>query len=80
MTSPEPTPHEPPSAPASRPASLVETVRAVLWSFFGVRRGKDMQRDAVTLRPIPVVLVGVAAAALFVLALVALVKFITRHV
>jgi hypothetical protein len=52
----------------------------VLWSFFGVRRGKDMQRDAVTLRPLPVVLVGIAAAALFVLALVALVKFITRQI
>lgn len=80
MTSPESTPPEPSGAPASRPASLGETVRAVLWSFFGVRRGKDMQRDAVTLRPIPVVVVGIAAAALFVLALVALVKFITRHV
>jgi DUF2970 family protein len=80
MTSPESTPPEPSGAPAPRAASLTETVRAVLWSFFGVRRGKDMQRDAVTLKPIPVVLVAIAAAALFVLALVALVKFITRHV
>ena len=69
--SPEPSP--------ARPATLAETARAVFWSFFGVRKGKDMQRDAATLRPIPVVLVGIAAAALFVLALIALVSFITRH-
>jgi hypothetical protein len=79
MTDPESTPPESSEAPAPRPASLADTIRAVFWSFFGVRRGKDMQRDAVTLRPLPVVLVGIAAAALFVLALVALVTFITRH-
>jgi len=76
MTPPEPPPSEP--SPA-RPATLAETARAVFWSFFGVRKDKDMQRDAATLRPIPVVLVGIAAAALFVLALIALVSFITRH-
>ena len=79
MTPPESTPPEPPDAPAPPAASLADTIRAVFWSFFGVRRAKDMQRDAATLRPVPVVLVGVAAAALFVLALVALVTFITRH-
>jgi hypothetical protein len=52
---------------------------AVFWSFFGVRKRRDMQRDAVTIRPLHVVLVGLAAALLFVLALVALVTFITRH-
>jgi len=79
MTHPESEPPESPDAPAPRSASLADTIRAVFWSFFGVRRGKDMQRDAVTLRPVPVVLVGIAAAALFVLALIALVTFITRH-
>ena len=76
MTAPESPPPEPPPA---RPATLAETARAVFWSFFGVRKGKDMQRDAATLRPVPVVLVGIAAAALLVLALIALVSFITRH-
>ena len=79
MTPPESPPPESSDAPDPPAASLADTIRAVFWSFFGVRRGKDMERDAVTLRPVPVVLVGVAAAALFVLALIALVTFITRH-
>jgi len=52
---------------------------AVFWSFFGIRKGRDMQRDSVTIRPLHVVLVGLAAALVFVLALVALVTYITRH-
>ena len=69
------------TGPAERPksASLGQVASAVFWSFFGVRKGRDMQRDAVTIRPLHVVLVGVAAAVVFVLALVALVTYITRH-
>ena len=78
MTDPEPdpsglTPAEPPAA------SLAHAARAVFWSFFGVRKGKDMRRDAVTIKPLHVVLVGLAAALAFVLALVVLVTFITRN-
>ena len=29
-----------------RPASLLQTMRAVAWSFFGVRRPTDYDRDA----------------------------------
>ena len=81
MTSSESDPAGPPSKAAESPrkASFAEVASAVFWSFFGVRKGRDMQRDAVTIRPLHVVLVGVAAALLFVLALVALVTFITRH-
>ena len=81
MTSPDSGPSGPPSPTGESPrkASLAEVASAVFWSFFGVRKRRDMQRDAVTIRPLHVVLVGLAAALLFVLALVALVTFITRH-
>ena len=69
MTTPDP----PPSA------SLRRVAQAVFWSFFGVRKGKDMQQDAVTLKPLHLVIVGVLSALAFVLALLALVTFITRN-
>jgi hypothetical protein len=76
MTTPDPDP------PASRrpTATLAQVARAVFWSFFGVRKGKDMQRDAVTIKPLHVVIMGLVSALVFVLALVALVTFITRNV
>jgi hypothetical protein len=47
-------------------AGFWQTVRAVLWSFFGVRRRVDYERDAVQLNPVAVIIAGVMAAALFV--------------
>lgn len=52
---------------------------AVLWSFFGVRRGEAMRRDAVTIQPWQVIIVGIAFAALFVLALIVIVRTIVAH-
>jgi hypothetical protein len=51
---------------------------AVFWSFFGVRKGRDMLQDTTTINPFHVVIVGLLAGLLFVLALVALVTVITR--
>ena len=71
-----PPPDEPP--PSTRPASLREVVGAVFWSFFGVRKGNAMRRDAVTIRPHQVVIVGVVLAALLVILLLTLVRVILR--
>ena len=51
----------------------------MFWSFFGVRRGKHMQRDAVTVKPLQVVVVGVLLAAVLVLTLLALVSVILKN-
>ena len=67
---------EPP--PPARNASLGEVVSAVFWSFFGVRKGKAMRQDAVTIRPYQVIIVGVVLAALFVFSLLLLVRVILR--
>jgi hypothetical protein len=53
-------------------------VGAVFWSFFGVRKGTAMSRDAVTIKPLHVIVAGVALAAIFVVLLITLVRFITR--
>jgi hypothetical protein len=61
---------------ASRKASLRQTISAVAWSFFGVRRGKDHESDMAKLNPVHVLIAGVLGAALFVLVLVLLVRWV----
>jgi hypothetical protein len=74
-------PHHPaveiPTPPPSK-ASFGQTVSAVLWSFFGVRKGGDMRRDAVSINPVHVILVGVALAALIVIGLLLLTRAIVH--
>jgi hypothetical protein len=74
----EPLKPDPTSPPVPRNATLGEVFTAVFWSFFGVRKGEHMQRDAVTIRPHQVVIVGVIAGAIFVLTLVAIVRLVLR--
>jgi hypothetical protein len=59
-----------------RKASLVQTISAVAWSFFGVRRGRDHENDMAKLNPVHVLIAGVLGAALFVLMLVLLVRWV----
>lgn len=59
-------------------ASLTQTARAVLWSFFGVRRKSDYQKDAEELNPVYVVIIGILAAALFVTVLLVIVNWVVR--
>ena len=59
-----------------RKGSLARTVGAVVWSFFGVRKARDLERDASELNPVHLVIVGIVAAALFVVALVVLVNWV----
>jgi hypothetical protein len=62
---------------ARRKARLGQTIGAVLWSFFGVRRSANHEADMAELNPLHVIAVGVIAAATFVLGLIGLVQFIT---
>jgi hypothetical protein len=57
-----------------RSASLLETVKAVGASFFGVRGRRAHERDAARLNPVVVIAVGLALAVAFVLVLVAVVR------
>jgi len=66
-----------PSAP--RKATLGQVITAVFWSFFGIRKGKAMERDAVTIKPLHVIVVGVVLAAMFVLTLLLLVRVILAN-
>ena len=75
---PPPDPGPPDPGPAPRPATLREILSAVFWSFFGVRKGEAMRREAVTIKPHQIVIVGILCAAVLVAALLILVRVITR--
>jgi hypothetical protein len=59
-----------------RPASFGQTIRAVAWSFFGVRKGAEHERDVAQLNPVHVIVAGVIGALVFVFALVLLVQWV----
>jgi Protein of unknown function (DUF2970) len=45
--------------PVHRKASFVQTVRAVLWSFVGLRKGSEHESDMARLNPVHVIIVRV---------------------
>ncbi|HEX2540841.1 MAG TPA: DUF2970 domain-containing protein [Caldimonas sp.] len=61
-----------------RKGSFLRTFRAIAWSFFGVRKSSDLERDVSELNPIHVVIAGIVAAAVFVAALIGLVTWVIR--
>ena len=65
--------------PPARPASLLDVVRAVFWSFLGVRRNDAMRRDLVSIRPHQVIIVGVIFAAILVVTLLTIVRIIVAN-
>lgn len=64
-----------PSA-APRKGSIWRTVKAVAWGFFGVRKNSAYQEDIARLTPLHIVAVGLVAVAVFVGALIVLVKYV----
>ncbi len=60
----------------ARRGSFVRTFKAVAWSFFGVRKGTEYEKDIAQLNPLHVIVAGIVAAALFVIGLVVLVKWV----
>jgi hypothetical protein len=59
-----------------RPPSVLQTFSAVAWSFFGVRRRADYEADVEKLNPVHLVLAGLVAAALFVVGVLLLVRWV----
>jgi len=59
-----------------RKGSLAHTFRAVAWSFFGVRKGSDYEKDVSQLNPVHVIIAAVIGVALFIGALLLLVNWV----
>ncbi len=58
-------------------ASFLAVAKAVFWSFFGVRKKSDYDRDSVSISPVQVIVAGLIGAVLFVLTLLMVVKLVT---
>ena len=59
-------------------ATPLQAAKAVFWAFFGIRKQKDYDADAVSLTPVQVIITGIIGAALLVVGLLLLVKFVTN--
>ena len=57
---------------------MIDAFKAVFWSFFGVRKRSDYESDTQKLKPQHVIAAGIVSAAVFVMVLFGLVKWITR--
>lgn len=63
-------------AQARKKASLLQVAKAVFWSFLGIRKRRDYEADSVELKPQQVIVAGLIGAAIFVLGLILLVRFV----
>ena len=63
-----------PATPAR--AGFLITLRAVLWSFIGIRRRHDYEHDAGSLDPRAIIIAGLLAGLAFVLTIVLVVRLV----
>jgi len=56
----------------------MDAFKAVFWSFFGVRKKSEYDKDAKSLTPQAVIAAGLVSALVFVLAILGIVKLVTR--
>lgn len=61
---------------SQRELNFPQTVKAILWAMFGVRRGDGLKEDISKLNPVYVILAGVMFAAIFVLVLVLIAQWV----
>ncbi|CUI04473.1 DUF2970 domain-containing protein [Massilia antarctica] len=58
--------------------SFFSTLAAIAWSFVGLRRKSDFERDVTALNPVYVIMAGLIGVALLIATLLSVVAFATR--
>jgi hypothetical protein len=66
-----------PEKPMVSGASPLQVMRAVLWSFIGIRKSSGYEDDVAKISPKQAIIAGIVGAAIFVASLVFLVRFLT---
>ena len=61
-----------------RPLSFVQTIKAVAWSFVGLRKRAGYEQDVQKLNPVHVIAAGIVGAAVFIAVLVLAVKWVVQ--
>ncbi|MGB3288115.1 MAG: DUF2970 domain-containing protein [Burkholderiaceae bacterium] len=62
-----------------RKLNFFQTMKAVAWGFFGVRKGKGYQEDISSLNPLHLIAAGLIAAIVFVVGLVLIARSFVGH-
>jgi len=75
---PDPNPIPPADPPASNRPGFVRVVLAVFWSFFGVRKNRDLLADASSIKPHHLIVAGLLGGIFVVVSLIFLVRFIIK--
>jgi len=66
---------EPEREGSGRKASFGASMKAVFWSFFGVRKRRDYEHDAANLSPVHVIVAALLGVAIFIGVLLMVVRF-----
>ena len=66
-----------PVAQVEAGASGLQVMKAVMWSFIGIRKRSSYENDVAKIKPAQAIIAGIIGAALFVAVLVTLVTFLT---
>ncbi|HMU63539.1 MAG: DUF2970 domain-containing protein [Nitrosomonas sp.] len=61
----------------SEKASLWQVVKAVFWSFVGIRKKSDLEKDAEMIQPSQVIIGGLIGGLFFVVSILLVVKWVT---
>lgn len=62
------------NARTPRKGGFLRLLKAVFWSFFGVRRRADLENDAAQLNPLHLIAAGLIGAVLFIVVLLVIVR------
>jgi len=57
-----------------RTSSFGQSMKAVMWSFLGVRKRRDLEADATQLNPLHVIIAALIGAAIFIGVLILIVR------
>lgn len=63
-----------------RKLNFFQTLKAILWAMFGVRKGSGLKDDIAKLNPVHVILAGLLFGILFVVTLIILAQVIVSNV
>ena len=64
------------SGGSPRKSSFGQSMRAVFWSFFGVRKHRDLEADATQLNPLHVIVAALIGAAVLIGVLILVVRLV----
>jgi hypothetical protein len=77
MTESDPNPTGEPLPERNKPG-FVRIVLAVFWSFFGVRKGRDLLADAASIKPHHLIVAGLIGGLMVISSLLLLVRLIIK--